>query len=60
MQRTVYITRVRDSTGIERDIIGKLDVAKATRQGLKIISQRSELRFMDDLTFYNNSYTKGE
>ena len=60
MQRTIYITRVRDSTGQERDIIGRLDIAKATRKGLTVIGQRSELRFMDDLTFYNNSYIKGE
>ncbi|MBQ1569828.1 MAG: hypothetical protein IIZ78_01790 [Clostridiales bacterium] len=58
MQRTILITRVRDPVGNEYDIIGKYDIKKFFKQGLKIISQRTELRFMDELTYYNNSYKK--
>lgn len=58
MQRTICITRVRDSTGIEHDIIGKINIKKLTKEGFSIIGQRVELRFMDDLTYYNNSFLK--
>lgn len=58
MQRTIIITRVRDPSGNEFDIIGKYDIKNLAKKGLKIISQRSELRFMDELTYYNNSYKK--
>lgn len=58
MQRTIIITRVRDPSGNEFDIIGKYDIKKIYKQGLKIISQRTELRFMDELTYYHNSYKK--
>lgn len=58
LQRTIYITRVRDPSGNEREIIGKYDLKKLAKEGLTIVEQRTELRFMDDLTYYHNSYLK--
>lgn len=58
MQRTICITRVRDSTGNEYDHVGKINIKKLTQKGLTIVGQRVELRYMDDLTYYNNSYLK--
>ena len=58
MQRTIYITRVRDPSGNEREIVGKFDIKKLAKKGLTVVNIRSELRFMDELTYYNNSFKK--
>lgn len=58
LQRTLVITKVRDSTGQEFEIVGRFDVKKSAKQGLQILGQRVEIRYMDDLTYYNNSFTK--
>ena len=60
MQKTILKTTLRNDKGEIIDVFGKANIKKMLMQGYKVLEQVAELRYMNEETYYKNSYPDKE